>query len=124
MTLWPYLIADFELISSTIFRLTTKCSTCCRSFARLITSLGIAFSPSAYIVATMYASYSLIRLVGLPIMFLIFVRPITSLTTYLIRFSMNMRSHKCSREVNVSGGKITVRVHHKFIFGTPNLSRR
>ena len=48
------LYAYFCLISLEILLLPTQWSTCCRSFAMLIVSIGSPCSPSIYAVATMY----------------------------------------------------------------------
>ena len=67
MTLQEYLYAAFCLISSTILILPTKWSTCYISFLMLIVSVGIPYTPSISAAVIMYASVSMISLVGLPI---------------------------------------------------------
>ena len=119
-------MADFELISSKIFRILTIRSTCSISFASMIAYFGSPCAISISTVATMYASSFLIskKVSWSTNFFLIVVSPITSLTICLVSFYTAMMPQRCFREEHFSGGKCTPRVRHKVIFGTPNSPRR
>ena len=90
---------------------------------RLVDYFGGLCKTSISSVATMYYSLSLRRLVGLPILILVVVNLITSQTLCLVKFTYSMMSHRCFREVHLSGGKITLRFQNIVGFGTQNVSR-
>ena len=68
MTLREYLYVELFLIPSTILILPTKWSTCYSSLKIMIVSLGIPYTPSISDVVVMYASVSMISLVGITIL--------------------------------------------------------
>ena len=87
----------------------------------MIVSLVIIYTPSVSYFAIIYASVSMISLVGLPV-FTIVVRLITYLTHFLITFTTAIMPHWCFIEVYFSVWKSTLRVYHRVVFGTPNSS--
>ena len=77
MNLQACFITDFELIYSKIFLLTTKWSNFYRSFFSIVVFFGYSCAPFIYAVVTINASLFMRSLVGLLILFLIILSPIT-----------------------------------------------
>ena len=88
----------------------------------MIGYFGSPCAPYISTIAAIYTSLPLRRLVGLPI-FVVVVRPITSLTICLIPFLTSVSPHSCFTSLQFSGGNITLMICRRVAFGTQNSSR-
>ena len=118
-----YLCADCGLITLLMIHLPTSWSTCCSLLVKVSISLGSPCAPPIYNASTMYAYFSLRRLVLFPLLFLTTIFAITSLTILFVIFPTPMRSHMCFREEHFSEGNITSRETVRVDFGTPKFPR-